>query len=171
MDTQEKKIGKYDKGQIVLYKGDVCKYGFFVKKGCLKSYVIDKSGKEHILQFAPENWFVSDIESLLTGKPSKTFIEAVEETEVELFPKSYLDKKYLMTKEELLLQNQKLIRNILMTNRRLASILSATGEERYLDFLNTYPSLAQRLPLKLIASYIGITPEYLSDIRKKLAKK
>lgn len=171
MNIQENKITTYEKGQVLLNKGDICKYVYYVKSGCLKSYVIDKSGKEHILQFAPENWFVSDIESLITGNPSNTFIEAIEQTEAELLPKSFLEKKDLMTKDELFLQNQKLIRNILMTNRRLASVLSATGEERYLEFLRTYQSLAQRLPLKSIASYIGVTPEYLSDIRKKLSKK
>lgn len=166
-----RKSRTYQKGELVLCTGEICKYGYFVVKGCLKSYVVDKSGKEHILQFAPENWFVSDIESFTTGIPSNTFIEAVEHTEVKLFPKSHFENKESLSKDELILQNQKLIRNILVTNKRLASILVATGEERYLDFLKTYPSLVQRLPLKLIASYIGVTPEYLSEIRRKLAKK
>ena len=171
MEIKEAPTKTYNKGEIILHKGDICKFGFFVLSGCLKSYVIDKSGKEHILQFAPEHWFVSDIDSFVTGKPSNTYIEAIEITEVRLFRNVLFERKEQLTKEELIEQNKKLILNILATNKRLASILAATAEERYLDFITTYPSLVQRLPLKLIAAYIGVTPEYLSDVRRKLAKK
>jgi len=161
----------YSKGEIFLNKGDICKHGFLVISGCLKSYIIDKRGKEHVLQFAPENWFVSDIESYVSGKPSTTFIEAIEPTEVKLIPNVFVGNHDALNKEDLIIQNQKLIKNILATNKRLASILASSAEERYIEFTKTYPSLVQRLPLKLIASYIGITPEHLSVIRKDLTQK
>ncbi|MEM6721234.1 MAG: Crp/Fnr family transcriptional regulator [Bacteroidota bacterium] len=171
MNLEKLETKTYNRSAIILRPGVICRFGFYVIKGCLKSYVIDNSGKEHILQFTPEGWFVSDIESFMTGKPSLTYIEAIEKTEVRLFPNLISENQELLSKEEVIEQNHKLIRNILATNKRLASILASTAEERYLEFLKTYPSLFQRLPLKLIASYIGVTPEYLSDIRRRLMKK
>lgn len=160
----------FNKGEILLNKGDVCKYGFWVVSGCLISYIIDNEDKKHILQFAPEDWFVSDVESFVYGSKSATYIEAIEKTEVKLFPKILLENLNDLGKNELWKQNQKLIRNIISINRRLASILGSSAEERYLEFCQTYPTLLNRLPLKLIASYIGITPEYLSEIRRKPIK-
>ena len=157
------------KGELLLRAGEKCLHGYFVVSGCLKSYVIDKNGKEHILQFAPENWMVSDLDSFVNDVPSTTFIEAVENTEVKLLPRSFFDKSEHLNQEELYKQNQRLIKNIIVTNKRLAAVFSATAKERYLTFCETYPNLIQRLPLKLIAAYIGITPEYLSEIRREIA--
>lgn len=158
------------KGEILLFKGAISKYVFYVVKGCLKHYFIDKKGKEHILQFAPEDWLVTDIESFTFGHPAATFIEAVEDTELILITKDYLDNTDRLNKVDLLKQNGKLIKNIVAANRRLASILGSSAGERYAEFTSTYPSLVKRLPLKHIASYIGVTPEYLSEIRRKIAK-
>lgn len=158
------------KGTILLSQGDVCNVAYKVLKGCLKSYVIDKSGKQHILQFAPEGWLIGDMDSYVNHKPSNIFIDAIEDSEVLVLNKSTLSIAEL-DKETLVEQNEKLLRNIISTNRRLIKLLSSSAEERYTDFIETYPTLLQRLPLKLIASYLGMTPEYLSDIRRKLAKK
>jgi CRP-like cAMP-binding protein len=159
------------KGTILLRQGEICKFGCRVIRGCLKSYVIDRSGKEHIMQFAPEGWLITDMDSLLNQAPSCVNIEAIEDTEVLWIQpemEGFWDKA---TKEELLEHTNLLTRNIIAFGKRTRMLLSATGEERYLDFLQTYPLLAQRLPLKLIASYIGITPEYLSEIRRKSSGK
>lgn len=167
-NLQTKKILK---GEILLYKGDTCKTVFKVNEGCLKSYVIDKSGKEHILHFAPEDWLITDMDSFVNNKPSTIFIDAIEDSEVSLLTTSNYNDINQLSYDDLLEQNKKLVNNLITTNKRLAYLLSATAEERYVDFVETYPTLVQRLPLKLIASYLGMTPEYLSDVRRKLARK
>jgi len=165
-DLNNKEVAK---GELLLREGEICRHGYFVVRGCLKSYVLDKMGKEYILHFAPENWMVSDLDSFTNDVPSKTFIEAVEDSDVKLLPQSFFDRPEQLNQRELYAQNQKLIKNIIVANKRLTSILSASAKERYLEFCETYPNLVQRLPLKLIAAYIGITPEYLSEIRRKIA--
>ena len=162
---------KLEKGTIILSKGSICKYAYRVNKGCLISYAIDKAGKEHIIQFAPEDWVIGDMDSFFNSKPSNIYIKAIEESEVMVLDKKTFDNIDNSKKEFVSERNTKLVRNLISMNRRLINLLSATGEERYLDFIETYPALIQRLPLKLIASYIGVTPEYLSEIRKKIAHK
>jgi CRP-like cAMP-binding protein len=164
-------IKSISKGTILLREGEVCRFGCRVISGCLKSYLIDRSGKEHIIQFAPEHWIITDMESLFNQTPSGIFIEAIEDTEVHWIQSDKLEILERASKEDLLIQIRMLTRNIITSNKRTRMLLSSTGEERYRDFVSTYPSLAQRLPLKSIASYIGITPEYLSEIRRKVARK
>lgn len=165
------KIKSIAKGTILLREGEVCRFGCRVISGCLKSYLVDRSGKEHIIQFAPENWIITDMESLFYQTPSHIFIEAIEDTEVHWIQSDMAEVWEKTSKEVLLTQIKMLTRNIITSNKRTRMLLSSSGEERYRDFLSTYPTLAQRLPLKLIASYIGITPEYLSEIRRKVAGK
>lgn len=167
-DLQTKKIPK---GTVLLFKGDTCKSVYKVIKGCLRSYVIDKSGKEHILQFAAENWLITDMDSFVNNKPSGIFIDAIEDSELAFLTTSDYSNINQLSHDDLLEQNKKLMSNLIATNKRLMNLLSATAEERYRDFIDTYPTLLQRLPLKLIASYLGMTPEYLSDVRRKLAQK
>lgn len=167
-DLQTKKIPK---GTVLLFKGDTCKSVYKVIKGCLRSYVIDKSGKEHILQFAAENWLITDMDSFVNNKPSGIFIDAIEDSELVFLTTSDYSNINQLSHDDLLEQNKKLMSNLIATNKRLMNLLSATAEERYRDFIDTYPTLLQRLPLKLIASYLGMTPEYLSDVRRKLAQK
>ncbi len=168
---QHAKIKIYEKGSILLHQGAPALYAYKVLKGCLKSYVLDKSGKEHIIQFAPEDWIISDMNSFINHAPSSIFIEAIENTEVLALNRQMLPELENLSAAELLQNNTALMRNLISVTKRLSLLLSATAEERYLDFLDTYPNLFQRLPLKLIASYIGITPEYLSEIRKKITYK
>ncbi|MEI8110205.1 MAG: Crp/Fnr family transcriptional regulator [Chitinophagia bacterium] len=164
-------IKTFNKGTILLREGEVCRFGCKVISGCLKSYVVDRSGKEHIIQFAPEDWIITDMESLFNQTPSSIYIEAIEDTQVHWIQKDMVQPFEKANNEDLLIQIKMLTRNIITSNKRTRMLLSSTGEERYRDFLKTYPALAQRLPLKLIASYIGITPEYLSEIRRKVAGK
>lgn len=159
------------KGTILLREGDRATNAFRVKSGCLRSYMIDKTGKEYILQFAPEGWIVSDLNGFINDTPSNTFIDAIEDTEFIVFTKEEFGGYENPSNEFLKEQVNVLTRNIIAISKRLRLLLSSTAEERYLDFIHTYPTLTQRLPLKLIASYIGITPQYLSEIRGKLAKK
>jgi CRP-like cAMP-binding protein len=159
------------KGELLLRKGETCKYGYKVVSGCLKSYVLNNNGKEHILLFAPEDWIISDMDSLFNTKPSNIFIEAIEDSVIIKLTRNDFENLFKSDINALKEQNIKLMKNLISVNRRLIGLLSSTAEERYLEFLQTYPNMAQRLSLKLIASYLGITPEYLSEIRRKIAKK
>lgn len=163
-------IRKVTRGTILLRQGELCMEAYRVVSGCLRSYVVDQSGKEHIMQFAPAGWVVSDMNSLFNNVPSEVFIDVIMDAEVTLIPRDYFET-YEPTYAELKQQNGVFVRNIIAINKRLALLLSSTAEERYNDFIETYPSLMQILPLKYVASYIGVTPEYLSDIRNKIARK
>jgi CRP-like cAMP-binding protein len=159
-----------DKGTYLLREGEVCKYAFFVEQGLLRSFSIDQAGKEHIIQFAPENWIMSDISSNFFNESSDFFIEAIENTEVVLLDKTFFnlsDKSSSFRKyNELLLQNH--IRHL---QKRVNLLLSASAEKRYLNFIQLYPDLTLRVSQWMIASYLGITPESLSRVRKELATK
>ena len=145
----------------MLSPGEHARYAYRVTKGCLRSYVTDFAGKEHILQFAPEGWYVSDMNSLLNNQEASIYIDAIEDSEFIVYDKVYLkiNRRYPPWKS-CIKQFKVLQNNIIAANKRLIHLLSSTAEERYLDFIHTYPDLAKRLPLKLIAAYVGITPEF-----------
>lgn len=156
--------------QVLVRQGEVGRYGAFVARGCLRSFVVDKKGKEHVLQFAPENWWIADQHGLLHHEPALFSIDALEDSQVLLFgPEFYRQLPRLGPAFQTFFYG--LQQNSLQAmQKRLIATLSATAEERYLDFIRTYPSLTRRLPQRLIAAYLGITPESLSRIRKELAR-
>ncbi len=165
------KPATFSKGKFLLNKGEICKNSFFVEKGLLRSYTIDEAGKEHINQFACENWFMSDRSSAYFNEPSDFFIDAIEDTAVVLIDLEFINlisevSKSFRQYNELLLQNH--IRHL---QKRINQLLAASAEKRYLDFISLYPDLTLRVPQWMIASYLGITPESLSRVRKELAKK
>jgi CRP-like cAMP-binding protein len=164
------KVKKFDKNEIVQFKGDMLKYGFFVGKGLLRAYSIDSKGKEHIIQFAPENWFVSD-RNQMHDEPSDFFIEAIEATEAVIVPDNFMSEASRKVPCLLALNVTMLHNSIRFMQKRINMLLSATAEERYLDFIKLYPNLTLRVPQWMIASYLGITPESLSRVRKELANK
>ena len=166
--VETKKIGK---NYSLLSEGEICKNTFFVEKGLLRMYSIDKNGKEHIIQFAPENWLISDRSSLYFNSNSNYFIESVEPSEIKLLSNDFFSKiidnsPNSVHKRDLLTQS-----HIRTLQNRINSLLSDTAEERYLNFIKMYPNLLQRVPLWMIASYLGITPESLSRVRKNVVKK
>jgi CRP-like cAMP-binding protein len=165
-DGLERKAVK--KGTILLQKGEIRNMGFKVLKGCLRSYVIDNYGKEHTLQFAPSDWIIGDIDSLINNKPANLFIDAINDSEIILIPFKTMDDLDPILLKDI---NYKLLRNMAASHNRLINLLCASSEERYLSFIETYPALIQMVPLKIIASYLGMTPEYLSDVRRRLAQK
>lgn len=165
---QQKTIAK---GEILLKQGEIAKYGYLVRKGCLKSYVIDSAGKEHVMQFAPEGWMISDLDSIANQVPSMVFIEAIEDCEIFIIRQSDFDDLRRFEKEVIVEIANKYRNNLIAAKKRIIGLLSATSEQRYLEFTETYPTLVQRLPQKLIAAYIGVTPEYLSGIRRKIASR
>ncbi|KIA87983.1 Crp/Fnr family transcriptional regulator [Kaistella jeonii] len=162
---------KVDKNKFLLQEGEVCHETYFVEKGLLRMYSIDKNGKEHIIQFAPEKWLMSDRSSLFFNEKSHYYIEAVEDTEVILMKKDFFSQlieiyPHTAEKNDLLLQKH--IRNL---QNRVNSLLADTAEERYMNFIKMYPDILLRVPQWMVASYLGITPESLSRVRKELARK
>ena len=159
------------KGEFLLREGEVAKYGAFVAKGILRSYVIDNKGKEHIIQFAPENWWISDKSGLTDGSPSTFFIDAIEDSDILLID----IKGHQMLLEKLPGYAESFRTGIqkraAAKDQRIVDSLTATAEERYNDFLQTYPSIAQRVPQHMLASYLGIAPETVSRIRKQASRK
>ncbi len=158
---------KIKRKQYLLQQGDVCKHFTYVAEGCLKMYGVDKSGTEHNLLFAAEDDWVADIASLHKELPSKLFIEAVEPS--TLFQISKGDLWYLYTHYPKFNRNFRVIIEDKYTElqNRLLQTYSSTAQERYEYFLSQYPNLANRLPNTQIASYLGITPEFLSKIRNE----
>jgi CRP-like cAMP-binding protein len=157
--------------QMILQEGFVCKHYFFVKEGCFKMYAIDEKGNQHNLQFAAENDWIADIGSFHSEKPSKLFIEAIESSVILQIEQQDLYFLYLnITKLNIIFKVITEHKFIELQNRVLQNI-SSTAQQRYLIFLEQYPHLAQRLPNTQIASYLGITPEFLSKIRKDLSVK
>jgi CRP-like cAMP-binding protein len=152
--------------QFVLQQGDVCRHYTFVVAGCLKLYGVDKKGTEHILQFAAESDWISDIGSFHAEQPSQLYIEAIEPAVVLQVEKPnliYLYRHY----RKFNLNFRVIIENkFVELQQRVLQNISSTAEERYRSFLQQYPGLATRLPSTQIAAYIGITPEFLSKIRK-----
>jgi len=162
---------KYRRKQYMLQQGDVCRYIAFVEKGMLRSYQVDDKGTEHIIQFAPEGWWISDNYSFLTGSPSSYDIDVLEEAEVllitqpsmeEMLQKIPVMERYM----RMLMQN-----SLISMQRRIACTLTTTAEERYQSFLLEHPRIGQRVPQHMLASFLGMTPETLSRIRKQLLKK
>jgi CRP-like cAMP-binding protein len=154
------------KRQYLLQAGDVNRFEIFVNAGCLRSYEVDDKGQEHIVQFAPEDWWTGDMYSFLTGEPATKNIDALEDTEVLLIEKSHLEALYVQVPKfdrfyRLLLQ-----RAYITLERRISENLTLSAEERYNRFIERYPNLEQRLTQRHIASYLGITPESLSRIRR-----
>ncbi|WP_255496214.1 Crp/Fnr family transcriptional regulator [Mucilaginibacter sp. FT3.2] len=156
---------------FILHQGDVCRHFTFVISGCLKMYAIDPSGKEFNLEFAAENEWISDLNSFYAEKPTTVYIEAMEPSVIlqiarpdlihlySNYPKFNSTFRIIIERKYMELQN------------RVLQNISATAEERYSNFLHQFPTLASRLPNTQIASYLGITSEFLSKIRKDLAHK
>jgi len=161
---------KVKKGEFLLREGEMTRYSIFVASGCLRTYTIDDSGKEHILQFSPENWWTGDM-SFTSNVPSKCFIEALEDSDVLLTEMSSIQKLNKYIPQSAAQYETALQKSMEAKNQRIISSLSATAEQRYNDFLKKYPSLVQRVPQHMIASYLGISPETLSRIRKQQSLK
>lgn len=169
--ANELKTLEVKKGTYLLKPGEVCYDTFFVEEGLLRAYTIDKQGKEHIIQFVPENWLMSDRSSAYFDEPADYFIEAIEDTEVILINKEFITKISGESDSFRLYNNRLLHNHIRHLQKRINLLLGATAEERYLDFIKMHTNLTLRVPQWMIASYLGITPESLSRVRKELAKK
>ncbi|MGY6547328.1 Crp/Fnr family transcriptional regulator [Arthrospiribacter ruber] len=173
MDLIEAQISRKSikKGDVLLGEGEICQNIFFVESGLLRLFSIDASGKEHIIQFAPENWLISERSSLYFGLPSSYYIDALEDSELVIFDLNFIQTVSSIS-PEFRVHNEYILQNhIRQLQNRINLLIGANAEERYLDFIKLYPDLTLRIPQWMIASYLGITPESLSRVRKQLAHK
>ena len=162
---------KLRKKQYLLQEGDVCKFIAFVEKGVLRAYTIGEKGSEHIIQFALEGWLISDLYSFLMSVPATYNIDALEDSELVLISKQAHDELLKkLPKYETYIRLQ-LTGAYFSMQKRLTSILSLSLEERYTNLTAIYPDIIQRVPQHMIASYMGLTPETLSRLRKKMSVK
>lgn len=162
---------KVPKKTIMLHEGEVCNFEAFVVKGCVRKYYIDSNGFEVILQFAIENAWIGDIASTLyETKPSKMYIETLEDSEFLMF--NVESKEELFTRAPRFERAFRILvqRNLVVTQNRLINTISKTALDKYLEFLELYPTLPQRVAQHYIASYLGISAEFLSKTRAKIAK-
>lgn len=162
---------KLRKRQYLLQKGDVCKYLSFVCKGAMRQYSVDDKGVEHIVRFGIERWWMADYESFTTNTPCNYDIDTIEDTELLQISSEHLDKlksKVPAVDAMISKMNQ---RSYVSHQKRIHSSISQTAEERFTDLMNTYPEFLQRFPQNMIASYLGISPETLSRIRKQMTLK
>jgi CRP-like cAMP-binding protein len=159
------------KKQFLLREGEVCRHSAFVTKGCLRSYTLDHNGFEHILQFAPADWWIADMYSLLSQQPGNLNIDALEDSEVLLLSKQDQEQLYHdIPKFERFFRI--ITENSLVSNRqRVIDNMSLSAQERYEAFCKRYPTLIHCLPQKQVAAYIGVTPEFLSKMKAGLLRR
>ena len=161
---------KYLKGQYVVQQGDVCRFENFVLSGCLKTFYVDEGGQEHIIMFAVEDWWTGDLGSFLNQTPAQYNVQCLEATSLLQFTHDDLEVLYreVPTLERffrIIIQ-----RAYVALVRRLVANLSLSARERYMGFCEQYPDIERRVPQYMIASYLGVTKEFLSKIRSELAK-
>jgi CRP-like cAMP-binding protein len=162
---------KLRRKQYLLQEEDVCRFIAFVERGALRAYTVDEKGVEHIIQFAVEGWTISDLYSFLTGEPATYNIDALEDSELVLISKpAHEELLKCLPKYETYIRLQ-LTGAYIAMQRRLTSIISLPLEDRYASFTELYPAIVQRVPQHMIASYMGLTPETLSRVRRKLTQK
>lgn len=159
------------KKTFLLKQGEICEFEAYIVKGCIKTYYIDSNGFEVILTFGIEDWWVSDITSFHEHKPSRMFIETLEDCQLLMLnpqSKEELLRKVPGFERVFRLMVQKHLNSY---QERLFGSFAQSAQERYMAFLKKYPTLSQRISQHLIASYLGISPEFLSKIRSKMLHK
>jgi len=164
-------IKKLRKRQYLLQEGDICRFNAFVCKGFLRYYYVDNKGQEHILQFAPENYWTGDRESLDAELPSKYNIDAIEDSEILLIKKNDFEMLFKTIPAFNDFVNKTIKKNVLVLQERIHVSITHTAEEKYTDFITKYPSITNRVPQHMIASYLGISAETLSRVRKQSTQK
>lgn len=157
------------RNQFLLREGERCQHTFFVEQGLVRQFSIDTKGKEHVLSFAPEYWFVSDRESAYFNQASRYYIQAMEESVVMMIDEEFLQLMATRFPNFSTFNNRLLHNHIRHLQNRINMLLGASAEERYLEFVAMYPDILLRVPQAMVASYLGITPESLSRVRKDLA--
>ncbi|WP_284462072.1 Crp/Fnr family transcriptional regulator [Chryseobacterium sp.] len=164
-------LRKIKKKDFLLKEGDICEFEGFIVNGCFKVSHTDRNASEQILYFGIENWWISDIDSFINGIPSKLNIQALEDSEILLISKENKERLYQEMPEIERLMRLKFQMSIIALQRRIIDNLSKSSEERYIEFLKDYSKTAHRLTNIQIAAYLGVTPEFISRIRRKIVNK
>ncbi len=162
-------VKKLRKRQYLLQEGDVCKVVAFVEKGALRLYRVNDDGSEHIVQFALDGWFITDLYSFLTNESSMYNIDAIEDSELVLITRSASDELRKLSPKYQEFIFQVTSKAYIQLERRITSTLSLSLEERYKELTSSYTDIIQRLPQHMIASYMGLTAETLSRVRKRIS--
>jgi CRP-like cAMP-binding protein len=164
-------VKKIRKRQYLLQEGDVCKSVAFVEQGALRAYTLDENGAEHIVQFAVEGWYISDLYSFLSAEPAIYNIDAIEDSNLVLMTRSAVDELLKVSPKFQEFQLKAITGAYIALQRRVTSSISLSLEDRYQNLIKAYPDIAQRVPQHMIASYLGATPETLSRVRKRMVSK
>jgi len=162
------KVKKFLKGQFVVQNGEICKYENFVLSGCLRSFYIDNDGLEHVIMFAVENWWTADLGSFITQKPSDLNVQCLENSELIQIHYNDLQKLYFEIPKLERFFRIIIQKAFVAAQKRIVSNFSMDATDRYIQFREQYHDIEQRVPQYMIASYLGITKEFLSKIRNKL---
>lgn len=159
---------KYLKDQYIIQQGDVCKTECFILSGCTKTFYVDKEGQEHIVMFAIEDWWTSDMGSFITQTPADYNVQCIENTELIQISYETIETLYVQIPKLERFFRKIVERALVASQKRIIQNFSLTAKERYQIFKETYPKIEQRVPQYMIASYLGITKEFLSKIKSQL---
>jgi len=162
------KIKKYLKGQFVVKNGEVCRYENFVLSGCLKTFYIDNDGHEHVVMFAIENWWTADLGSFITQTAADLNVQCIENSELIQIHHNDLQQLYLEIPKLERFFRIIIQKAFVAAQKRIVNNFSLPAMERYLQFREHYSQIEQRVPQYMIASYLGMTKEFLSKIRNQL---
>ncbi|MBD0822920.1 Crp/Fnr family transcriptional regulator [Aestuariibaculum marinum] len=161
-------IRKYLKGQYVVQQGDVCKYECYVLSGCTKTFYVDQEGQEHIIMFSIEDWWTSDMGSFISQTPADFNVQCLENSELIMISHDVVDDLYREIPKLERFFRKIVERAFVASQKRIVRNFSLTAKEQYLYFREQYPLIEQRIPQYMIASYLGITKEFLSKIKSQL---
>jgi CRP-like cAMP-binding protein len=162
---------KVRKKQWLVTPGEYCKSDHFVNKGCFRSYYQDDNGVQHTIRFATEGWWMTDVFSLFTQKPATLYVEALEDGEVVVVTESAMEELYKAIPQFNTYFRVVYQKGLAFSNNRILHTISNTAASHYQVFLQQFPTAEQRIPQYMIASYLGVTPEFLSKIKSKMLKK
>lgn len=160
---------KYLKGQFLVQQGDICKYSGFMLSGCSKTFHSDDEGQEHILMFSIESWWSGDIGSYISQTPSDYSVQFIENSDVALFPKETSEELFRLIPSLERFFRFTAERGLVAAQKRIVRGFSMNAKEQYKYFRTQYPLIEQRIPQYMVASYLGITKEFLSKIKSQVA--
>ena len=159
------------KKEQLIFKGDLVNHMCFVVKGCLRSYYLTETGQEYIVQFAIANWWINDMYSYLTKTPAQMFVQSVKKSTVLLVHRDEMETLFIKVPQLERFFRKKIERAYVANQDRNLSVRSETAEQRYLSFIKRHREIEQEVPQYMVASFLGISPEHLSSLRKNLHTK